>query len=300
MKTMRTAACIGLLLTAGLTLTAGETSVTKDDWPWAPNMVKVAKMKKKMKGVVLHLGDSLTYANQATRWAWSEKWNKNGGYTDEDRALIRWTNSEIQDQTPLNGWWLARIDAKDANGVLLGRSETAASGIQVDQFLAGGFSSLPSLTQILNTYYPQIVIICLGTNDVKNGRETAAIAADMAKFVDICLAEGVIPVLSTIPPMGGPNSKVIELNAAYAALAKKKMIPLLDLYGEIVTRRPDSTWMETIVGPDGVHLTHDLADGPATEENLKNCGYLLKCWLSVQKLKEVKAKVIDKAFPPTP
>jgi len=289
--------CAGLSLAAGLVAEAGETAVTKDVWPWGPKMVQVAKQKKKMKGVVLHFGDSLTYANQATRWAWSVRWNKNGGYTDEDRALLEWTNVGVQED-PRNGWWLARVDAKDANGILLGRSETAASGMQVDQFLAGGFCAMPPPLQILNTYYPQMVVICLGTNDVKNGRETAAIAADMEKLVDLCLREGAVPILSTIPPMGGPNSKVIELNAAYEALAKRKLIPLIDLYGEFVTRQPGNAWLGTLVDKDGVHLTHEFTDGPATDENLKNCGYLLKCWLSVQKLKEVKAKVIDKAFPP--
>jgi hypothetical protein len=66
--------------------------------------------------------------------------------------------------------------------------------------------------------------------------------------------------------------------------------------GKLAARSSRSIqWKDTLVGPDGVHLTHKLAGGPPTEENLKNCGYLLRCYVTVQKLKEVKEKVIDKA-----
>ena len=77
--------------------------------------------------------------------------------------------------------------------------------------------------------------------------------------------------------------------------AAARKIPIIDLYGEMVSRQPNGKWKGTLVGRDGVHLTHRLSDGPPTKENLANCGYLLRCWLTVQKPKEVKAKVIDKA-----
>jgi len=48
------------------------------------------------------------------------------------------------------------------------------------------------------------------------------------------------------------------------------------------------------VSKDGAHFTRTLSDGPASEENLKNCGYLLRCWLQVHKVIEINQKVIEK------
>jgi hypothetical protein len=50
---------------------------------------------------------------------------------------------------------------------------------------------------------------------------------------------------------------------------------------------------KTCLSEDGVHLSHEPPNGPATEENLKKSGYLLRCYLAVHKGMEVKAKVLD-------
>jgi hypothetical protein len=55
------------------------------------------------------------------------------------------------------------------------------------------------------------------------------------------------------------------------------------------------------MGKNDVHPTANQGGATPTseptEENLKNSGYLLRGWLSVKKIAEVKARVID---PPTP
>jgi hypothetical protein len=76
------------------------------------------------------------------------------------------------------------------------------------------------------------------------------------------------------------------------ALARARKIPIVDLYGEFVTRAPGD-WKTKLIAPDGVHLTYEVSDGPPTPENLARCGYLLRCWCAVKKLQEVKAKAID-------
>jgi hypothetical protein len=67
---------------------------------------------------------------------------------------------------------------------------------------------------------------------------------------------------------------------------------MIDLYGEFVTRAPND-WKTKLISGDGIHFTGELSNGPATPENLAQCGYLLRCWSAVQKLSEVKAKAID-------
>src|SRR5204862_1102624 len=123
----------------------------------------------------------------------------------------------------------------------------------------------------------------------------------MAKIVDLIIANGTIPILSTIPPVKGKDDAVKAYNAALADLVKEKKIPLIDYYGEVVKRRP-TDWLGTLISNDGVHPTADNGGASAgsepTEENLKNSGYLLRGVLSVRKIAEVKAKVLEGAPAP--
>ena len=83
-----------------------------------------------------------------------------------------------------------------------------------------------------------------------------------------------------------------EYNAALRELARKKQIPILDLYAEMKARAGDDM-EKAYLSADGVHLSHEPPNGPATEENLKQSGYLLRCYLAVHKGMEVKMKVLD-------
>ena len=81
-------------------------------------------------------------------------------------------------------------------------------------------------------------------------------------------------------------------------MAQTKAIPLIDFYQEVVRRRPNGTWMNTLISSDGVHPNADYggshADSDPYASNgaaLSNSGYLLRDWLSVQKIQEIKTKV---------
>lgn len=278
---------MAVLAAACGTLVAGETAVLKEDWDWATAMQAVVKQGrgKNVEGVVLQLGDSLTYAASSTRWAMSGA----PGGTPADRAILEWSHAGKKDDT--DGWHLARVDHPAGN-----RSETACSGIRTDEYLAGGTHSMPPLQAILETYKPQVAFILLGANDATAGRPVADVARDMAAILDAVLANGTVPVLQMIPPRGddAKNELARQYNAEYVTLARERKIPLVDLYGEFVTRAP-LDWKTKLLVADGDHMTHELGGGPPTPENLASCGYLLRCWCAVQKLQEVKAKAIDAA-----
>jgi len=263
--------------------------VVKETWDWAKAMIPVARKFTGTEGVVVFAGDSITYANQSTRWGRNVAFNRKGGYTASDKAILRWSHA-YDGKKDTNGYYLASVDRPS------GRSETAASGITTAQYLKGGFHGLPPLSAILKKYNPQIVMVLLGSNDAR-GRDPLDVLKDMNTIIEMILANHSIPVLTTLPPARNQrmHERIKRINELYLGLAAARKIPIIDLYGEFVSRQPDGKWQGTLVGPDGVHLTHKLADGPPTPENLKNCGYLLRCWLSVQKLKEIKAKVIDQA-----
>ncbi len=73
-------------------------------------------------------------------------------------------------------------------------------------------------------------------------------------------------------------------------------MPLIDYEAEILARRPKD-WNGTLLGKNDVHPTAEhgkinAASAP-TEENLRSSGYLLRGWLSVRKIAEVKQRVLD-------
>jgi lysophospholipase L1-like esterase len=200
---------------------------------------------------------------------------------------VAWSHAGKRDNT--DGWHLARMDHPDGN-----RSETAASGVRTDEYIAGGKHSMPPLKAILEKFKPQVAFVLLGANDASAGRPVADVARNMGTILDMILANGTVPVLQLAPPRAAADKNELtrKYNEAYVALARARKIPIVDLYGEFVTRAPGD-WKTKLIAPDGVHLTYEVSDGPPTPENLARCGYLLRCWCAVKKLQEVKAKAID-------
>jgi lysophospholipase L1-like esterase len=252
---------------------------------YADAMKKVAAKFTGKEGVVIHLGDSITYANQYSGWARGGK-----GKTPQEEAALKWMHCGADNET--DGWFLARVD-RPGN-----RSDTAVSGIRSYEFLEGGKSGIPPLGEVVKKYNPQIAVIMLGTNDVNGGRTPAQYKGDMTKIVDLVIANGTIPIVSTLPPIKGKDDAVKAFNAVLGDVVKEKKIPIIDFGGEVLKRRP-TDWLGTLISDDGVHPTGDHGGASAgsepTDENLKNSGYLLRGVLSVRKIVEVKAKVIDGA-----
>ena len=250
---------------------------------YAEAMKKVARRFKGKAGVVLHFGDSITYANPYGQWARFGK-----GKTEKDKAVCRWMHVNKRDDT--DGWHLCSVDRPG------GRSETAASGIRSDQFLKGGKSGMAPLGALVKKYNPQMAVVMLGTNDASAGRSVEAFTADMTKIIDLLLANGAIPIVSTVPPHFRKEDLAREYNEALRKLAAGKKVPLIDYYEEIVKRRAKD-WNGTLMGKNDVHPSaRHGGTGPSsepTEQNLKNSGYLLRGWLSVRKIAEVKERVLD-------
>lgn len=261
--------------------------VFKEDWDWASAMRRVAEQgrARNREGVVLSLGDSLTYANQSTRWARNPK-----DATPEEKAVLQWSHAGKQDDS--DGWHLASLDAPGG-----GRSETAVTGIRADEYIRGGKAGIQSLKETIEKYKPQVAFVLLGANDVSKGRSPGDVARDMATILDALLANGTIPVLQLTAPRANAvkDDLTRQVNTEYIRLARERKIPVIDLYGEFVTRAPDGAWKTQLLNKDGIHFSTTLAGGPPTPENLANCGYLLRCWLAVGKLREVKAHAIDVA-----
>lgn len=279
-KCMTVLACAALLA-AGAARAESGMKVKQDPKEYAEAMKAVAAKFKGTAGVFLHIGDSITYANQNTRWA--GKMNCGGG-TAEEQAFAKWTHAG--DRNEKDGWFLAYTDCPG------NRSETACSGIRADQYNQGGKSGMAPLADIVKKYNPQIALYMLGTNDISAGRAVDAYIKDVEAAMDVLLANGTIPILSTLPPYRGKESVVDGYNKALRELAKKKKLPLLDL-NEEMKARAGADAEKNYLCPDGIHLSNEPAGGPPTVENLAKCGYLLRCYTAVVKGMDVKAAVVD-------
>lgn len=255
----------------------------REEWSYAEPMRKVAARFRGKEGAVLHVGGSMTIANPYGTWARSGK-----GKTPDDEAILKWMHTEARDKT--DGWWLCRMEVEHY------RAYTAESGLKAAMLREGGKRGLPTLAKMLEEYQPRIVTIECGIYDVEDNTPLADYRRDMAFALDEILKSGAIPLLNTIPPFKAQMERTREFNRALRALAKERGIPVLDLEREILTRRPDD-WFGPLM--DRIHLTASNGGGNSgaepTAENLGKSGYLLRCWLTVQKVAEIKRLAIDEA-----
>ena len=263
----------------------GEEVPLSQGWDYAEAMRKVAAKGAGRAGVVLHVGDSITYANPYGAWARDGK-----GRTAADLAALKWMHAGARDDT--DGWYLASFDHPDG-----GRSHTACGGLRADELLAGGKQGMPSLAEILDRYTPQAAVVMVGTNDASAGRTVDAYRRDMEAVVEAMASRGVVPIVSTIPPHVHRQELARSYNEALREIARRWGLPLIDFEREILARRPRD-WDGTLLNRGDVHPTAESGGaGPASEPtagNLCNSGYLLRGWLSVKKIAEVKRVVFDK------
>jgi lysophospholipase L1-like esterase len=256
-------------------------------WDYTTAMKKVAAEFTGRQGVVIHIGDSITYANPYGQWATTGE-----GKNEDDKALLAWMHAGSNDDT--DGWYLARFDHPAG-----GRSYTAAGGIRLDEMLAGGRGGMPALAEIVRTYQPQMVVLMLGSNDASEGRKVEDYRRDMETAVTTIMTAGAIPIVSTIPPHFHRRELAKSYNAALREIARQRELPLIDYEREILIRRPND-WNGTLLNKNDEHPTASAggkngmkASSAPTDDNLKRSGYLLRGWLSVKKIGEVKRKVLD-------
>jgi hypothetical protein len=95
---------------------------------------------------------------------------------------------------------------------------------------------------------PSMALIMLGTNDIP-GTPIVSFEIGLRAVIEQSIEMGVIPIVSTLPPMirPGMNSRVLEFNEVIRDLAIEYRIPLWDYWAPL-QGLPDSG-----MGDDGVH-----------------------------------------------
>jgi hypothetical protein len=259
----------------------------RESWAYGPAMRAAAREYKGKGGVVLHLGDSITFDDSYAAWAQRGK-----GKTPEDAAILRW--SHCGESNEFDGWYLA------THPVGRNWSYTAAGGITAGGFLGGNndedFPGMLSSAGMIAKYNPQIAVVMLGTNDAwMAGTPLDRYAGSMEKIIRQLLDNGTVPIISTIPPIAPAPERAVRYNEELWTLAERYRLPVIDFHGEIVARRPGMTWNGTLLLKDDAHPTGArkgvTPSSEPTPHNLRECGYLLRGWLSVKKIEEVRARV---------
>jgi len=277
-------------------------------------------------GMVLWIGDSLTRDPALGAWAQSGV-----GKTAEDQAITTWMNAGASPQSvnSIDGFALATPYFCPA------RSFTVGDGLGAWDF--NGSSGMPAVTdptmarQILldcKTYSNGLTLVTIlaaipkAQFAIPEVNLLASNPADLTEFtimLNTLISKNIVPIIITYTYRTDAkfNLLVDQYNVALRQLAQSMKLPLIDLQVEMLARIPFSTlssWDGRFLS-DGVHYTNGgggytstsspYIDGgdPATHTTgapLTHNGYGLKGWLGVQKMKEIKALVIDGTSPPRP
>jgi hypothetical protein len=129
----------------------------------------------------------------------------------------------------------------------------------------------PPLEREFAAIRPAFAVVMMGTNDVYPDG-IGAYERNLRALVDRCLASGVIPLVSTIPPMtwnAQSASLIPEMNAVVAAVAQSRQVPLMD-YHEALAASPGRG-----LGKDGIH-----------PEAFRTNGLARPCWFSPEALQK--------------
>jgi len=323
----------------GLSQTPDKSHVQSHDDSWQLAWVNRARTiflagVSKTQGKVLIVGDSISHANPAHRWARS-----GSGRTAEDLAIIQawhldtWDAGSYTNADHNSGGYLAGADTSGQRGM------TASSGITTQEMLNGnnnGGADMPAVTSNMSTARTtiadgssytgnihidtlatafadaQFAFLMLGTNDVSQSRATASLIADLQTLIAKLEAENIVVVLCTVAPRTDTAPRTLateELNDAIRLLAQQQDLALLDIEAEHLLRDPAST---NLLSADGVHPIANnggvtpgsdpyAPDGdPVTHTtggNAEQSGYLLHSWLRVQKIKELQEEVVEGGLP---
>ncbi len=268
----------------------------------------------KTPGFAIYLGDSLTRGAAFAGWA-----RGGDGKTAEDVAITEWLHAS---EDPIT------IDSKDGFGlatpyICAHRSYTVGDGLGAWHLIGkqGPVEPDPVLARevILDcATYPnalRLVTILAAFPDVQfaaleyNLRASdPSDVADLEAMVDMLIDAHVVPILWTYTYRSSArfNAFVDEYNLALYDLARRRGLPLIDLQAEMLARRPFEEWIGTYLRFDGVHYTDGVngftptsdpylpggdPETHTTGDALLNNGSGLKGWLTVVKMKEIRAAI---------
>jgi len=298
---------------------------------WIAHGQSVYWTSGKSPGFVLQVGDSITHANPYSQWprAGAGQTTDDAAIINWLQATVSFSGSQ-NDPTNTNGWYLAAADTSGNRGMTANSGMQTGQFLSGD---GNGGTAMPASTDPATaagyvadgSTYPnnlnatsmaaafssaQFAVLMLGTNDSRNGVSVSQFTTNLSAIIDVLEAQHIVTILSTIPPNWDPtiDPVAVQYCQAISTLAMNRGLPLIDFRAEILARQPGTSWNGTLLNNNDVHPTAGVngytassdpyANGgnPATHLTGAAClnsGYLLRSWLTVQKMKQVKAGIVD-------
>jgi lysophospholipase L1-like esterase len=151
---------------------------------------------------------------------------------------------------------------------------------------------------------PETAVIMFGTNDLGSvplGEYEKKLRAVVRK----CVANGTVPIVTTIPPRSGLLERSKQFAEAARRVAREEKVPLCDYFAECLKRRPDD-WdgalpkfkglatyeAPTVISRDGVHPSNPRKyNGDYSAEGLRSNGFVLRNWVTLLAYAEVIREV---------
>lgn len=307
---------------------------------WVNHCRSVYSSTGKTAGFVLEIGDSITWSTAYAEWPRQGTSSATSDTPDDAAIFTwamttAWTGTDT-DTTSKNGWFLSSENTTADRSMT---AAGGISAVEYVSGTGNGGNTMPTdstqaaaATDLVNTsiiYNLQIntvaaafgdaqaAVVMLGTNDAHQADGASAYAAALTSIVGILESANIVVVLSTIPP--STQFDVTPYNAQIRSYAQSHGLPLIDFYEEILARQPVN-WASTLISSDGIHPSgtntgpsgtswnaasdpYATGGNPATNATGEACtvvGYLLRSWLTVQKLKEVYSYVVQGHTPPGP
>ncbi len=139
---------------------------------------------------------------------------------------------------------------------------------------------------------PRTAMVMYGTNETRSGRTLDELGSDLWTLVDDAIARGVVPVLSTVPPINGlpsVDARIPTVNRVIRAIAQGRQIPLIDLHRDL------GALSNRGLGPDGIHLTTASGGGCILSAAGLGSGYNMRNLVTIEALARVLAALGDTA-----
>ena len=143
---------------------------------------------------------------------------------------------------------IAHFRAGDAAGATPYERETLSAGVGWSAWRA--LEGAPSpVVQELDAIQPRFAVVMYGTNDVGSNTPTRY-ADNMLDLVDTLIERGVVPVVSSFPPLDAnpaADARIPLYTAILRALAEARQVPFVDLHAALEALPGHG------LGPDDIH-----------------------------------------------
>ena len=231
----------------------------------------------RQEGILGQWGDSITYSNAYLGALGS--WN-----------LVAVPPEDGHDYVPILLWMGAsRLSDDNPLHNFKGDRYCNESGWQVT-------NALGAISGAIARSNPSWSLTMYGTNDIRQAEwAPAEYEQRLERFLQVNIDEGIVPVVSTIPPCVGWDARVAAANVIIRRVAANLNLPVVDLHDLFTTLHP-SDWATVLLG-DGVHPSYSGRSGDLSEDAQRNDGYNLRTMLTVDMAEKIKRIVFDNGAP---